>query len=171
MNMTTPSPDSLVVHLRYHRWASNTLLQAVAALSPPLLTLDRSTSFKTIPQTLLHLYKADQVWFSRLTGYLADATILDRDFELSPFAAQWNDLLDRFVGWAELLTPEDWGRSIQYRNSEGRDFSNPVWQIVLHVVNHGTAHRAQVASMLRQSNVTPPNLDLITYYRAPPARM
>jgi uncharacterized damage-inducible protein DinB len=169
--MTASYPDSLVHHLRYHQWASNTLLQAVAALSPPVLLLERSTSFKTIPQTLSHIYMADQVWFSRLTGYSAGVPIPVRDFELSPFAAQWNDLLDRFIAWAEPLTPEDWERSIQYRNSEGKEFSNPVWQIALHVVNHGTAHRAQIVSMLRQSNVTPPNLDLITFYRAPPARL
>jgi uncharacterized damage-inducible protein DinB len=40
---------------------------------------------------------------------------------------------------------------------------------VLHVVNHGTLHRGQVAGMLRQLNIAPPNTDMIGYYRTLPS--
>jgi uncharacterized damage-inducible protein DinB len=41
----------------------------------------------------------------------------------------------------------------------------PYWQMVFHLVNHGSYHRGQVATMLRQSGVTPPGTDLVTFYR------
>ena len=41
----------------------------------------------------------------------------------------------------------------------------PVWQIVLHVVNHGSYHRGQVAAMLRAAGYAPPDSDLIIWYR------
>ncbi len=146
--------------------ASRELLAAVMLLHPEKLSLDRSTSFKTIPQTLVHIYQADQVWFSRISGYAVSLAQVNRDADLQGLGARWGDLLDGYVMWAEALKPDEWSSLIQYKTSQGKDFSNPLWQIVLHVVNHGTAHRAQVVSMLRQSDVLPPNLDLINYYRA-----
>ena len=41
----------------------------------------------------------------------------------------------------------------------------PYWQVVLHLVNHGSYHRGQVATMLRQAGIKPPGTDLISYYR------
>jgi uncharacterized damage-inducible protein DinB len=152
-------------HLHYHRWASLTLLQTVTPLPPELLTLDRATAFKTIPQTLLHIYQSDQVWFSRLNGQQLDLTKLSKNDDLGTFAPEWSDLLDRYAAWADALPSEQWAAEIQYRRSDGTEYSSSIWQIILHVVNHGSSHRAQLASMLRQSGITPPNLDLINYYR------
>ena len=42
---------------------------------------------------------------------------------------------------------------------------SPLWQMVLHIVNHGTHHRGQITHMLRQLGQKPVNLDLIGYYR------
>lgn len=161
----TTNRTLLISHLHYHRWASLELLEAVMQLDPDRLSLDRSTSFKTIPQTLVHIYQADQVWFWRISGYAVNLAQVNKDANLQGLAARWGDLLDGYVTWAEGLRPEQWESAVQYKTSQGKDFTNPLWQIVLHVVNHGTAHRAQVVSMLRQSNVPPPNLDLINYYR------
>ena len=44
----------------------------------------------------------------------------------------------------------------------------PAWQIVMHVVNHGTHHRGAVSGFLRAMGKTPPKLDLIAYYFAQP---
>jgi uncharacterized damage-inducible protein DinB len=37
--------------------------------------------------------------------------------------------------------------------------------MVVHVVNHGTHHRGQVTSMIRQLGEKPVSLDLIAFYR------
>ena len=47
----------------------------------------------------------------------------------------------------------------------GNRFNQPVWQLVLHVVNHGTHHRGQVSGFLRAMGHKPPKLDLVSYYR------
>lgn len=164
-------PALLITHLHYHRWASRELLEAVKQLDREKLSLDRNTSFKTIPQTLLHIYQADQIWFSRLSGSASSFAELSKDADLPALAARWGDLLDSYVTWAEALKLEDWESAVHYKTSQGKDFSNPIWQIVLHVVNHGTAHRAQVVSMVRQSGAAPPNLDLIYHYRTVTSRI
>ena len=38
-----------------------------------------------------------------------------------------------------------------------------VWQVLSHVVNHGTAHRAQIGAMLRQLHLKPPPQDYVFF--------
>jgi len=40
----------------------------------------------------------------------------------------------------------------------GKDQSDALWQVLQHVVNHGTYHRGQITTMLRQLDAAPPNL-------------
>jgi uncharacterized damage-inducible protein DinB len=62
------------------------------------------------------------------------------------------------------LTDADLDRYVAFKRGNGAESGAPVWQIVLHVVNHGTLHRGQVMGMLRQLGVAPPPTDLIRYY-------
>ena len=39
----------------------------------------------------------------------------------------------------------------------------PVWQMLVHVVNHGTQHRAEAAALLTGEGRSPGELDLINY--------
>jgi uncharacterized damage-inducible protein DinB len=57
---------------------------------------------------------------------------------------------------------------VSYRDLKGNPWRTPLWQIVLHVVNHATHHRGQAAGFLRALGHAPPPLDLIAYYRALP---
>jgi uncharacterized damage-inducible protein DinB len=53
-----------------------------------------------------------------------------------------------------------------YQDMRGNTWTNPIWHLVLHVVNHGTHHRGQAAGFLRAMGHVPPVLDLIAYYRS-----
>jgi uncharacterized damage-inducible protein DinB len=68
--------------------------------------------------------------------------------------------------WAEQLSPADWDRIVFYRNTKGEASQQPLWQIVLHIVNHASYHRGQITTMLRQIGCMPIGTDLITYYRS-----
>ncbi|WP_410219903.1 DinB family protein [Pedobacter sp.] len=54
---------------------------------------------------------------------------------------------------------------IDYSNSSGQSFGNKVNDILLHVCNHCTYHRAQIASMLKENQVQPPATDYIFFKR------
>lgn len=57
------------------------------------------------------------------------------------------------------------GRIISYRNLSGQPFSDPLNNLLRHVVNHSTYHRGQVATQMSQLGVKPPSTDLIVYLR------
>ncbi len=63
------------------------------------------------------------------------------------------------------LTPERLVAPLSYTTTGGQSFTQPLWQPLLHVVNHGTHHRSEAADLLTRLGHPPPPLDLIIYYR------
>ena len=52
---------------------------------------------------------------------------------------------------------------IEYVNTRGEAWSYPMWQQLIHQVNHATQHRSEVAVMLTESGVSPGDLDFLVY--------
>ncbi|MEK6476695.1 DinB family protein [Catalinimonas sp. 4WD22] len=66
----------------------------------------------------------------------------------------------------QLLEKEsDLDTIISYSNSKGKAHRNSVREILLHIVNHSTYHRGQLASLIRESGMEPPVSDYIFYKR------
>lgn len=64
------------------------------------------------------------------------------------------------------MTDEQALAGVSYKDLSGNPWTTPLWQIVLHVVNHGTHHRGAVSGFLRAMGHPPPALDLMAYYRS-----
>jgi uncharacterized damage-inducible protein DinB len=159
--------ETLRTHIDYTCWASLRLLNAAAQLTPEELTRDFQTSDRSIAGTLAHIFAGDRIWLARLSGAPVPDFISDADRELAALQNAWPPLLERWRGWAAELTDERALAQFAYTDQRGRHWSQPVWQLVLHVVNHGTHHRGQVAGFLRSLGHTPPPIDLHYYYRQP----
>ena len=168
--MKTSTESSLLLlaasHLQFHRWAMQRIVEAARPLSNEALHKDQGTAFKSMFGTLVHMYQADAAWFGRIHGNPDSQTsTYPPKQDLAGLAADWFALLDRAVDWSEKLSEGEWNGTIKYKDSRGNSHETPVLPIVLHLVNHGSYHRGQVSSLLRQSGVIPPNTDLINFYR------
>ena len=159
------SADALRAHLDYHTWASRRLVEAASQLSPEELNHDFQTADKTILRTLVHVFAADRVWLARLTRQTPGPFISEADYQLSVLQNDWSAIQDGWRDWAAGLTDAGAQESITYRRGATESYSPPAWQLVLHVVNHGTHHRGQVSGFLRTLGHTPPPLDLVLYHR------
>ena len=153
-------------HIDYTAWASGALVHAAAQLTPEELTRDFGTADKSVLGTLVHIFGADRVWLARLQREPADRFLTDADYHLSVLQTEWPALQERWKQWATGLTDEAARAEVAYRDMRGKPWSKPLGQLVLHVVNHGTHHRGQVAGFLRSMGHTPPQLDLVRYYIA-----
>jgi uncharacterized damage-inducible protein DinB len=60
---------------------------------------------------------------------------------------------------------DNFNRDLSYNNYVGDPYITNVESIMIHLVNHSSYHRAQIAMLLRQTGFEPINTDFITYDR------
>jgi uncharacterized damage-inducible protein DinB len=158
--------DALRNHLNYTAWASGRLVEAASALNSEELVRDFGTADRNILGTLVHVYAADRTWLGRIEGNPpAQFLVPEQDMHLEVLRKDWPALLARWKQWGALQTEESVHREVSYKSLRGDPFVTPTWQIVLHLVNHGTHHRGQVSGFLRTMGHTPPHLDFLVFCR------
>jgi uncharacterized damage-inducible protein DinB len=159
--------DELRTLIDYHYWARDRVLGAAAALSPEQFTRDMGSSFRSVRDTLVHIYSAEWAWHQRWTGNSPSAHVAADDYpDVSTLAAVWRaheETLRRFV---DALGDERIDQLCDYRTFNGQPGTSSYAEMIRHVVNHASYHRGQVTTMLRQLGAAPaPSLDLIGFYR------
>ncbi len=161
----------LVLLLDYHYWARDRVLDAAERLSQDQFTQVIVSSFPSVRDTLVHIYSADWIWLRRWHGESPTALLSPEPFhDVASVRTAWTELeaaTRRHVGG---LDDADFNKVTDYRLLSGTPGSSQFWQMLQHVVNHGTYHRGQIVTMLRQLGAPPPKpMDLIAFYReAPP---
>jgi len=141
--------------LRYTQWGHDRVLEHFRSADR---VPDRAL------ELLSHLLRAQDVWYGRVAGTdHAELDLWGRD-SLSACAGRLADSTRR---WQALLDEraDDLDQPVSYTNSSGTAFETPLRDILLHVVNHGTHHRAQIALLLREADIAPPATDYIFYLR------
>ncbi len=111
---------------------------------------------------LSHCYNAEQIWLSRILSKKDEVAVWEiyDAKELFKRLARSNDQ------WLDFVeSSESFDETIVYANSQGDSFVSKFIDIVAHVANHGTHHRAQVSALLRQSGTIPPKTDFIYFAR------
>src|SRR3954463_15158224 len=153
-------------HLRYTDWASGRLVEAAGLLTPEELLRDFGSADRSVLGTLVHLFASNRVWLGRITGNVPQRFLdPEKDMHLHVLQNDWPKLRETWQTWASGLSEDALNNLISYKNLKGNPYQTPVWQIILHVVNHDTHHRGQVSGFLRALGYTPPVTDLIAYYR------
>ena len=153
-------------HLRYNRWATLRLLDAYLRVGAADATRATGGSFASLRDNLLHILWVDHLWLARLHGSPPPPQPEpDRYPDAAALRLEWEPLLQRWVTTASQWTDAELAQVVRYHNSEGRDCESTVQQIVLHLVNHDTYHRGQLAHRMRALGIQPPATDLIVYTR------
>jgi uncharacterized damage-inducible protein DinB len=163
------SSQILLSQVDYSAWANQLLLSACSTLTPEELDRDLKASHSSILRTLRHIYYAERVWLKRLQADALPPGIeignqqLFRDPDPEPDLQQlqqaWPSVSEGLHKYVESLSEAEITGEIR-----GIDCAILRWKLLLHMVNHSTLHRGQVASMLRQLGKQPPNTDLFSYY-------
>jgi uncharacterized damage-inducible protein DinB len=162
--MTVPA-EVLRSHIGYTAWASGLAVEAAGGLTQEELTRDFGTADKSVLGTLVHVFGADRLWLARLKREPSNKFLTEADYRLSVLQNDWPALYRRWKEWADGLTDEASQAELSYTDMRGNPWRQPLGQLVLHVVNHGTHHRGQVSGFLRAMGHTPPTLDLLYYNR------
>jgi len=78
---------------------------------------------------------------------------------------RWDELESRLQSFVRGLAQSDLDRVFEYKTLKFGVYRNPLWESMQHLVNHGTYHRGQVTTLLRQLGAQPIATDLMHFYR------
>ena len=159
--------EDLRTLLDFHYWARDRLLDAVEPLSPEQFTRDMGSSFRSVRDTLAHIYSAEWIWLSRWRGVSPPAMLAPEIFpDLAAVRTAWREHESEMNAFLNGLDEEGIHQRIEYTTTGGQPMAAVLWRLVQHVVNHASYHRGQVTTMLRQLGATPPkSMDLVVFYR------
>jgi uncharacterized damage-inducible protein DinB len=150
----------------YNDWANKRALQAASALTIEQFNKPLGNSFSSVRDTLAHLYGAETIWLQRFKGESPSAfPDTSQINDIAGLEAKWNPVAADLLKFVGDLTQADIERVVEYKTMKFGVYSNPLWQSLQHVVNHGTYHRGQITTMLRQLGAQPTATDLMHFYR------
>ena len=151
----------------YHIWANQLLLDVINQLPEEKQKQEVPSSFRSLYTTLLHMLDAESIWWQRMKlqeriqrpSENFNGTAKELGSILLHQNKQWNE-------WIVAANDHQLQHVFQYQNSKREQFKQPIYQMLLHVFNHGTYHRGQLVNILRQIGVEKiPGTDFIYWSR------
>ena len=139
---------------QYNGWANKRVLDCLSR---------QNVSDVKILTLMGHIVAAQFLWLHRIKGLAAPDVKLWGEYRLEQLIV----LADKAgKEWLEFVeNTENFNREMTYKNYVGEDYTNNVEMVMIHLVNHSSYHRAQIAMLLRQNGLEPINTDFITYDR------
>ncbi len=147
----------------HHVWATLTLLDTCARLTPEQLGTTVPGTFGSIIDTLRHLVGADRSYLWLLSDGAVE--MLDDEAEASADIPTLRAVMaaDGPV-WMRVLEQDlDPDRMVVRHRDDGSEGHAPVGIRLAQVIHHGTDHRSQVCTALTSLGVTPPEIDAWDY--------
>jgi uncharacterized damage-inducible protein DinB len=151
----------------YNHWADEKLWQAIAGLSQDELTRDTHNGTGSIQATLLHLVSAMWIWRTLWEGGMYTRMLKGEDCPtLQSLRTRWQEEEAHMQRYLTTVQDEDLIQEVRLPNLKGLAPSpSPLlWQTMLHLINHQTQHRSEIAMQLTALNHSPGDLDMITFF-------
>jgi uncharacterized damage-inducible protein DinB len=141
----------------YDRWATALVLEAASGLPAAAWPTGGPVGDRELADILVHHLGASQRWRHGLSG-TPDSDLPRPEREPLPSIAE---LVDRWA--AEWVAREAWLATLDDDWLAATEDGVTHWQMLVHVVNHGTQHRSEAAVLLTGAGRSPGDLDMIDY--------
>lgn len=139
----------------FDRWATRRILAAADGVDEATWSAPNAIGDRGLGGILVHHLGAHQRWRHGLSG--SDESPRP---EKGPLPSP-SELAD---GWeAEWPALDAWLDGLDDAAMDELGDGVPYWQMLAHVVNHGTQHRAEAAALLTAAGRSPGDLDMIFF--------
>lgn len=149
---------------QYSEWANHRILGAASSLTPEQFLASPGASTPSVRDTLVHIMSAEWIWVSRWKGTSPRAMLEPTEFpDLRSIQARWITVEAATQQFIDQLNPSRLAGVVSYLNTRREKWAYPLWQQMVHQVNHATQHRSEVAAMLTSFGNSPGDLDYLVY--------
>ena len=149
----------------YNEWATERLVRATSTLEPGATSERVGAGYGSIREVLAHVLSAEVLWLRRWEPELADRPDPGHDLDMPALREKWEEHRATMEMFVRGLSAERLRSPVRYTTSSGRTYEQPLWQLMLQLVVHGTHHRSEIAEMLTRFGVPPPFLDYVAFTR------
>ncbi len=157
------SPDYCLLMARYGRWMNERLCALLAEFDDAERKRDRGAFFGSIHRTANHLLWGDRMWLGRFVGEPCAVPAFGGDMyaDFAELVCERERTDRRMLEWAGNVTPEWLAGALVYSSRvDGRSREMPRAIAVMHMYNHGTHHRGQLTTLIKQAGRDPGVTDL-----------
>jgi len=147
----------------YNHWMNERLYAVCSEFSDAERCRDRGAFFSSIHGTLNHLLWGDRMWFGRFVGPPCTYPEFGADmFDTFDELRRERDATDRaLIAWAGEVSAQWLASTLEYASRvDGKTRRLPAAAAVVHLFNHGTHHRGQLSTLIKQAGVDPGVTDL-----------
>jgi uncharacterized damage-inducible protein DinB len=149
----------------YTYWARDHVLGAAKPLGGSGLDATPLAGLGSLRAILVHTLSAEWIWRSRWQGTSPPAMLRAGDFPtFQAIGDRWHEEECQMRTFLSTLRDEDLQRVIASTNTRGHQRTGVLWQLLMHVVNHGTQHRSEAAAILTALGHSPGDLDMRFFF-------
>ena len=157
--------QDIVTLYEYNRWANGRTLEAGEKLDANAFVKDLKNSFPSVRDALAHILGAEWAWLRRWHGESPTKLVAASEYPTVASLRERFQAVDRErEAFLTSLTETRLQQPFDYKDLAGNAMRLPLVQSMQHVVNHGTYHRGQITTMLRQLGATPVGTDMSRFY-------
>jgi uncharacterized damage-inducible protein DinB len=149
----------------YNYWANHRILYAAERLTEEQLHQQQGHSWGSIHATLLHMMNAEWIWLQRWKGESPRVFPSLADYPtLAALRERWRELEAEVRTFVADQTQQSLLEVITYTSTVGETFSMALWKMLVHVPNHNTHHRGELAAMFASLDAPHPEEDWLHYF-------
>ncbi len=145
-------PDVLTEMFQYNYWAHRQVWACVEKLSDAQFIQEFDYAWKSVHGQIVHVMGAEEVWLTRLRDGISPAILpTPQSYPTrSAIRAKWDKIEKQVTAYVTMLDDNVANEILTYRNTKGTAYQIHRGKILMHLVNHGTDHRAQILYMIHQ---------------------
>jgi uncharacterized damage-inducible protein DinB len=150
----------------YNQWANARILNAAANLTTEQFIGSAAFPHGGLRSTLTHTLFAEWLWRTRWEGSSPSTAMKAEDFpSFESLRTRWQEEDEKLIRFVSSCSDGQLNEIVHYKSMKGEEFKNVLWEMMVHVVNHGTQHRSEAAAMLTDLGHSPGDLDMIVFLR------